>query len=61
MLFLFTFTSIRDLDGRLNYWKDHKRRFPKFSMMGCDLSTILVTTLASKSSLSIGPWNLNEY
>ena len=38
----------------LSWWKEHYNRFPELSLMARNLMSILITTVASKSSFSTG-------
>ena len=49
-----------DLDV-LEYWKLHKHQFPELAIMACDILSIPITTVASKSSFSIGGRILHKY
>ena len=45
----------------LSWWKENYNRFPMFSVMARDLMSIPITTIASKSSFSIGKKILTTY
>ncbi|CAL5193007.1 unnamed protein product [Lathyrus oleraceus] len=45
----------------LQGWKNTGHKFPEFSVMTRDLLSILITTVAIKSSFSIGSKVLNKY
>lgn len=49
-----------DLDA-LQYWKLNKHRFCEVARMACDILSISITTMPSKSSLSIGGCIYNKY
>ena len=49
-----------DLDV-LEYWKLNKHQFPELAIMTCDILSIPITTVASKSSFSIGGRILHKY
>ncbi|KAH1213207.1 putative AC transposase [Glycine max] len=49
-----------DLDA-LQYWKLNKHRFYEVARMACDILSISITTMPSKSSLSIGGCIYNKY
>ena len=49
-----------DLDV-LEYWKLHKHRFPELAIMACDILSIPIRIVASKSSFSIGGRILHKY
>ncbi|KAH7677493.1 Tam3-transposase (Ac family) protein [Dioscorea alata] len=54
------FAYYEDLDV-LEYWKNHKHRFPILALMASDVLTIPITTVASESAFSIGARVLNKY
>ena len=45
----------------LSWWKEHYNRFPELSLIAQDLMSIPITTVASKSSFSIGKKILTPY
>ncbi|KAH7672025.1 Tam3-transposase (Ac family) protein [Dioscorea alata] len=54
------FAYYEDLDV-LEYWKNHKHRFPILALMAGDVLAIPITTVASESAFSIGACVLNKY
>ncbi|XP_039119073.1 zinc finger BED domain-containing protein DAYSLEEPER-like [Dioscorea cayenensis subsp. rotundata] len=54
------FAHYEDLDV-LEYWKNHKHRFPILALMAGDVLAIPITTVASESAFSIGARVLNKY
>ncbi|KAH7667122.1 Tam3-transposase (Ac family) protein [Dioscorea alata] len=54
------FAYYEDLDV-LEYWKNHKHRFPILALMASDVLAIPITTVASESAFSIGARVLNKY
>ena len=54
------FNYFEELDV-LQYWKDHKHRFGSVANMACDILSIPITTVASKSSFSIGSRIFTKY
>jgi len=54
------FAYYEDLDV-LEYWKNHKHRFPILALMAGDVLVILITTVASELAFSIGACVLNKY
>ncbi|KAH7688738.1 Tam3-transposase (Ac family) protein [Dioscorea alata] len=54
------FAYYEDLDV-LEYWKNHKHRFPILALIASDVLAIPITTVASESAFSIGARVLNKY
>ncbi|XP_073298541.1 zinc finger BED domain-containing protein DAYSLEEPER-like [Primulina huaijiensis] len=54
------FAYYQNLDV-LEYWKNHKHRYPSLSLMACDILSIPITTVVSESTFSIGAHVLTKY